>query len=107
VPDSRVWRHVCDTDTLMAPVVRRRGSWTVCCDSLRRPGEGQGHAKPSASDAGTAATLSLRPIRGLVGAVPKHQYVVSPDGRFLISTELDGADAPITRIQNWQPEAKK
>jgi hypothetical protein len=33
--------------------------------------------------------------------------VVSPDGRFLISTELDGADAPITLIQNWQPEATK
>jgi Tol biopolymer transport system component len=60
-------------------------------------------AKPSAFEAGTPVTLSLTPIRGLVGAVPKHQYVVSPDGRFLINTELDGADAPITLIQNWTP----
>jgi Tol biopolymer transport system component len=64
-------------------------------------------AEPSTFDAGTPATLTATPIRGLVGAVPKHQYAVSPDGRFLINTELDTADAPITLIQNWQPEAKK
>jgi hypothetical protein len=26
---------------------------------------------------------------------------------FLTSTELDGATAPITLIQNWTPDAKK
>ncbi len=35
------------------------------------------------------------------------QYDVAPDGRFLINMELDSAAAPITLIQNWQPEAKK
>jgi Tol biopolymer transport system component len=35
------------------------------------------------------------------------QYDVAPDGRFLINTELDSATAPITLLQNWNPEAKK
>ena len=35
------------------------------------------------------------------------QYDVASDGRFLINTVLDSAAAPITLIQNWQPEAKK
>jgi hypothetical protein len=35
------------------------------------------------------------------------QYDVAPDGRFLINTELDNAVAPITLLQNWNPEAKK
>ena len=35
------------------------------------------------------------------------QYDVAPDGRFLINTELPGAAAPITLIQNWNPDAKK
>jgi hypothetical protein len=34
------------------------------------------------------------------------QYDVAPDGRFLINTELPGDAAPITLIQNWNPEAK-
>jgi Tol biopolymer transport system component len=34
------------------------------------------------------------------------QYDVASDGRFLINTELDDTDAPITLIQNWNPEAK-
>ena len=35
------------------------------------------------------------------------QYDVAADGRFLINTVLaDGAAAPITLIQNWNPEAK-
>jgi hypothetical protein len=33
-------------------------------------------------------------------------YDVAPDGRFLIATEL-GSAAPITLLQNWQPEATK
>jgi len=63
--------------------------------------------EPSTFDAGTPATLFATPIRGLVGAVPKHQYAVSPDGRFLINTELDSADAPITLIQNWTPNTTR
>jgi hypothetical protein len=35
------------------------------------------------------------------------QYDVAPDGRFLINTMLDEAAAPITLIQNWQPDAKE
>jgi hypothetical protein len=35
------------------------------------------------------------------------QYDVAPDGRFLINTVLDSAPAPITLLQNWQPEGKK
>ena len=35
------------------------------------------------------------------------QYDVAPDGRFLINTVLDSAAAPITLLQNWNPEAKK
>ena len=35
------------------------------------------------------------------------QYDVTRDGRFLINTVLDEAVAPITLIQNWDPEAKK
>ena len=35
------------------------------------------------------------------------EYDVTPDGRFLINTELDTAAAPMTLLQNWHPEAKK
>ena len=35
------------------------------------------------------------------------QYDVAPDGRFLINTVLDEAGAPITLLQNWNPEVKK
>lgn len=35
------------------------------------------------------------------------QYDVAPDGRFLINTVMDGPTAPITLLQNWNPEAKK
>ena len=35
------------------------------------------------------------------------QYDVARDGRFLINTELDSADAPITLIQDWQPAATR
>ncbi len=43
--------------------------------------------------------------RGL--SIQGRQYDVAPDGRFLINTVLDTAAAPITLIQNWNPEAKK
>jgi Tol biopolymer transport system component len=35
------------------------------------------------------------------------QYDVAPNGRFLINAVLDSAAAPITLLQNWNPEAKK
>jgi hypothetical protein len=35
------------------------------------------------------------------------QYDVTRDGRFLINTLLNEAAAPITLLQNWNPEAKK
>ena len=35
------------------------------------------------------------------------QYDVSRDGRFLINMEIGDGAAPITPIQNWQPDAKK
>ena len=35
------------------------------------------------------------------------QYDIAPDGRFLINTVLDSADAPIALIQNWNPDTKK
>jgi hypothetical protein len=35
------------------------------------------------------------------------QYDVTRDGRFLINTVLDSAAAPITLLQNWNPEAKR
>ena len=51
---------------------------------------------------------SLFPTRivgGGVGANIGRQYDVSADGRFLINTELEGTEAaPITLIQNWNPE---
>jgi hypothetical protein len=64
----------------------------------------------------TGATLEpgvpvmLFPTRIVGGGVDVQvgrQYDVSPDGRFLINTQLEGATAPITLIQNWTPEAKK
>jgi eukaryotic-like serine/threonine-protein kinase len=44
---------------------------------------------------------------GGVNGTQGRQYDVAPDGRFLINTELDSATAPITLLQNWNPEAKK
>jgi hypothetical protein len=43
---------------------------------------------------------------GGVNGTQGRQYDVPPDGRFLINTELDSATAPITLLQNWNPEAK-
>ena len=56
------------------------------------------------------APVVLFPTRIVSGGVDAQlgwQYDVAPDGRFLINLELDSADAPITLIQNWQPEAKQ
>ncbi len=56
------------------------------------------------------APVTLFPTRILGGAVDNgqgRQYDVTRDGRFLINTVLDDASAPITLLQNWNPEAKK
>jgi Tol biopolymer transport system component len=56
------------------------------------------------------APVVLFPTRifgGGVDAQQGRQYDVAPDGRFLINTVLDEAPAPITLLQNWNPEAKK
>jgi hypothetical protein len=45
-------------------------------------------------------------IGGGVDAEQGRQYDVAADGRLLINTELGSAAAPITLIQNWNPEAK-
>ncbi len=57
-----------------------------------------------------AQQLDVTKTRILVGGAdtgPAWQYDVAPDGRFLINNPLDIAAAPITLIQNWQPDAKK
>jgi Tol biopolymer transport system component len=56
------------------------------------------------------APVVLFPTRIVNGGVDTQngrQYDVAPDGRFLINTELDNVAAPITLIQNWNPEAAK
>ena len=56
------------------------------------------------------APLQLFPTNIFMGGADSgqsRQYDVAPDGRFLINTVLDSATAPITLIQNWQPEAKR
>jgi eukaryotic-like serine/threonine-protein kinase len=56
------------------------------------------------------APVTLFPTRILGGGADiqlGRQYDVAPDGRFLINTVLDTAAAPITLIQNWQPDRKQ
>lgn len=48
-----------------------------------------------------------RIVGGGVDAQQGRQYDVAPDGRFLINTELPGDAAPITLIQNWNPDANR
>jgi hypothetical protein len=64
----------------------------------------------------TGATLTpgepvtLFPTRIVGGGVDNTngpQYDVAHDGRFLINTELDRDNAPITLVMNWNPAAKK
>ena len=58
----------------------------------------------------SAAPVELFPTRILGGgtqAQQGRQYDVAPDGRFLINTVLGDTVAPITLIQNWNPEGKK
>ena len=56
------------------------------------------------------ASVVLFPTRiygGGVDVQQGRQYDVARDGRFLINTELDSADAPITLLQNWNPEGTR
>jgi Tol biopolymer transport system component len=56
------------------------------------------------------APVALFPTHMYGGGVDVQQgrqYDVAPDGRFLITTELESSAAPITLIQNWTPDAKK
>ena len=46
-----------------------------------------------------------RGLRPTVCPARQGQCDVAPDGRFLINTVLHSAAAPITLIQNWNPEA--
>ena len=56
------------------------------------------------------APVMLFPTRILGGGADiqlGRQYDVTHDGRFLINTLLNEAVAPITLLQNWNPDAKK
>ncbi|HVH28254.1 MAG TPA: protein kinase [Vicinamibacterales bacterium] len=56
------------------------------------------------------APVVLFPTRIVGGgedAAQGRQYDVTSNGRFLINTLLDSAAAPITLLQNWNPEAKR
>ena len=56
------------------------------------------------------APMALFPTRIYGGGVDTQlgwQDNVAPDGRFLINTVLETADAPITLLMNWNPEATK
>jgi Tol biopolymer transport system component len=56
------------------------------------------------------APVMLFPTRIVGGGedyAQAQQYDVAFNGRFLINTVLDTAAAPITLLQNWNPEAKK
>ena len=64
---------------------------------------GQGTLEP-----GTPVMLfPTRVPGGGVDLQQGRQYDVAADGRFLVNTMLDEAAAPITLVQNWDPEAKK
>ena len=54
-----------------------------------------------------AVLFSTRIFGGGTEAQQGRQYDVAPDGRFLINTVLDSGTAPITLLQNWNPEAKR
>ena len=67
------------------------------------------HTRPLSSPA-KGSPVNLFPTRIVGGdaeAGTGREYDVTPDGRFLINTELDTAAAPMTLLQNWHPEAKK
>ena len=46
-------------------------------------------------------------VSGLLARfVGKPQYDIAPAGRFLSNTVLDSSPAPITLVQNWNPEVR-
>ena len=56
------------------------------------------------------APVALFPTRlygGGMDSTQGRQYDVTRDGRFLVNTVLDEADAPITLLMNWRPPAEK
>jgi hypothetical protein len=61
-------------------------------------------AKGSTLEAGLA-----RKLFGPIPAVGGRNYALSPDGKRFLTYTVPGerTNAPITLIQNWQPEAKK
>ena len=64
-------------------------------------------ASDEAPDVGTPRSLFSSRIWG-AGTSPdiSRQYDVTRDGRFLINTVLDEIAAPITILQNWNPERR-
>ena len=55
--------------------------------------------------AGTPVALfAARIVGGGADTGQGRQYDVAPDGRFLINRVLDDVNAPITLIQNWNPQ---
>ncbi len=56
---------------------------------------------------GTPVTLfQAHVLGGGIDAAQGLQYDAAPDGRFMINRILDSNTAPITLIQNWNPETK-
>ncbi len=53
------------------------------------------------------ALFPTRIVGGGIDAIQVRQYDAARDGRFLINTVVESAAAPITLIQNWNPEAKQ
>ena len=52
---------------------------------------------------GTPVPLFATRVGGAVQSVFRQQYMVSTDGRFLMSTLVEEAASPITMILNWKP----
>ena len=74
--------------------------------------DGQMMAAPVTATATTlepgtpVALFQTRIYGGGVDNLQGPQYDVARDGRFLINTVLDDADAPITLLQNWKPPVR-
>ena len=62
------------------------------------------HASASSFEAETPRALFQTRLNATTN---KHQYTVSPDGRFLINQTEESSATPITLILNWRPEHEK
>jgi hypothetical protein len=62
------------------------------------------HINPqgSAADVGKPVPLFVTHIGGAVPFANRAQYMVAPDGRFLMNTLVDEPSPPITLL-NWKP----